>query len=326
MDLLNIVENIMKYGLGFVFQRYYGVHRAVVTDNKDPDKLGRIKAVCTEVGQSDAPNVWILCAMEGAGNKRGSFNPPEVGDTVWIFFKEGDANNPEVYFGGWYGETDGQTPDVPSPLGYAKTGLPERRGINTRAGHALVFNDEDGKESITLIWNGPAADDPAKKDRTQTAKLNPEKNALFAFDSNGGLTIKTVSSHLIQIDEKNNQLLISHNPKKGQPANYLAFKKDGTVSLTHGASGSSINMSSNSIDVTGSVSNGVSVNVSGKTVSINAGAINLGGQPIDFAVLGAKLILWLAKHTHPYAFGVTAPPLPPPTPADFLSTSVKVQQ
>lgn len=325
MDLVNLAQNIMKYGLGFVFQRYYGPHRAVVTDNQDPDKLGRVKAFCLEVGQSESPDVWVLPAMEGAGNKRGSFNPPENEDTIWVFFKEGDPNHPEVYFGGWFGEVDGSTPDVPAPFGYSKAGNPERRGINTRAGHALIFNDEDGKESVTIVWNKPADDDPARKDRGLTAKLNAQNNALLSFDPNGGLTIKTPSSHLIQIDEKNNQLMISHNWKKKTAANYLAFKKDGSVGLVHGASGSSINMSASAIDITGSVNNNVPVNVSGKAVNINAGAINLGAQAADLAVLGAKLIAWLAKHTHPYSFGITAPPLPPPTPADFCSTSVKVQ-
>lgn len=320
---MTFVNNLMQFGLAHVSRRYYGIYRGIVTDNKDLDQLGRVKALCPQVGQQEAPEIWIMPAFGAAGNLRGSFEPPEVDDTVWVSFYEGDPNQPQLYFGGWYGKPDGVS-DVPAGLGYAASGYPERRGYVTRAGHAFIFNDEDGKESVTLVWNSPAATDPAKTDRRKTAKINTQKNAVLAFDKSGGFTLKTPSSHLLRIDEDNGSINLVHSTGKGKPSNSLNFNGDGSCSWMHN-SGAVIAMSDTSIDISGNVAKQMNVNVSGQNVSLNGGGINLGGQAIDFAVLGLKLIAWLATHTHGTGVGPSTPPLKPPVPADFLSKTVKVQ-
>ena len=164
----NWLTNLMKKGLGVACNRYYSIYRGTVTDNKDPDSLGRVKILCPQVGQTAAPDRWVLPATMGGGNRRGMFFVPEVDDTVWVSFYEGDHDRPEVYWGGWYGEVDptGDEPtDVPIRLAPKPKGAyPEKKGFTTRAGHSLIFNDEDGKESITIQWNQPADGDPAKTD------------------------------------------------------------------------------------------------------------------------------------------------------------------
>ena len=346
-DVANLVDAAREQGLPGVFNRFYSIYRAVVVNNKDPSNLGRVQVKCgVTQGVTDQ---WVKPTFEGAAAGRGTFFVPEVGDAVFISFYEGNPQRPECYFGGWYGQigatpatsasaTIASTPsanpkasEVPTFLQPPTSGYPEKKGIVTRAGHALIFNDEDGKESVTLLWNQPAPTDPARIDRTKTAAYNKGiptptpsfpghtlGSSIFTFDKNG-MMIKTASSFVIQIDEAKGAMTLT-----APSGSMFNISSKGAVQMIH-KSGASISMNDTSIDISASVSSGQNVNVSGQNVTLNAGAANLGGHATDFAVLGLKLIAWLAKHTHPYSFGTTMPPLPPPTPADFCSNTIKVQ-
>lgn len=319
MDFLNWLYNLMERGLGVAIQRYYSIYRGVVSDNKDPEKRGRVKVYCPQVGQSEAPNKWCMPAMMGAGRGRGMFFAPEIGDTVWVSFYEGNPSEPEVYWGGWFGEREESVPETPTALRPPDSEIPEKKGIVTRAGHALIFNDEAGKESVTILWNKPKDDDPAVTDRAETAELNPDKSSVLAFDKNGGLFLKTVSSYLFQIDEDKKTVTMT-----SPSGSMFHIASNDSVNLVH-KNGSSISMSDSAINVSGNTSKAVNVNISGQNVVLNGGGVLIGGKAIDFAVLGLKLIKWLALHTHGTALGPSTPPLIPPTPADFLSKTVKVQ-
>jgi hypothetical protein len=318
MNFIDWLNNVLHDGLATTTKRYYSCYRALVDDNKDPDGNGRIKIVCPTVGHQAAPNRWVSPALNGAGSKRGTFFPPEVGDTVWVMFYEGDRNEPEVYWGGWFGKVDG-TSDVPDLLKPPSSNLPEKKGFVTRAGHALVMNDEADKESVMILWNSPDPSDPAVTDRTKTAKYNKDKSSILSFDKTGFL-LKTFSSFLFQIDETNGAITLT-----SPDGSMFNIAKSGATSMIH-KNGAYITIGDQSIDITGKVSTQMNVNVSGQNVNLNGGGVNLGSNALDFAVLGLKLVIWLAKHTHGYAFGVTTPPVIPPTPADFVSNSVKVQE
>jgi hypothetical protein len=318
VDFVGWLNSVLRDGLSTTTKRYYSVYRAVVTDNKDPDGLGRVKILCPTVGHNAAPDVWVEPALDGAGNKRGMFFAPEVNDTVRVIFYEGDPNQPECYFGGWYGQVDG-TSDVPPLLKPPSSLLPEKKGMVTRAGHAVVFNDESGKESVAILWNSPDPYDPAVTDRTKTAAYNKNKSSILSFDKTGFM-VKTFSSFLFRIDEANSAVTLTT-----PDGSMFNIAKSGAISLIH-KNGAYVSISDSSIDITAKVSTQMNVNVSGQNVSLNGGGVNLGSNPLDYAVLGLKLVIWLAKHTHGYAFGTTTPPVIPPTPADFVSNSVKVQE
>lgn len=319
MDFDTWLYNLTKRGLGIVAHRYYGLYRGVVSDNKDPEGRGRVKIFCPQVGQTAAPEVWVTPATPGAGSGRGMFFPPEKDDSVWVSFYEGDPSAPEVYLGGWFGVDSSKQTEAPQGLKPPASTLPEKKGWTTRAGHSFLFNDEAGKESIILLWNKPADTDPAVKDRTQTAKLNPDKSAIFAFDKNGSCTIKTPSSYLFQMDDDKKTVTLT-TPN----GSMIHISKDDNINLVH-KDGGSIAMSSTGIDVTASTAKQQDVNISARNVNINGGGVLLGGKAVDFAVLGVRLIKWLSTHVHGTALGPTTPSLVPPTPADFLSKTVKVQ-
>jgi Type VI secretion system/phage-baseplate injector OB domain len=333
-ELTDFVNGIIQRGLSHIIHRYYGLCRAVVMSNQDPLGLGRVQISCATVGHTETayPMWWALPAMEGAGAGRGSFFPPEAGDTVWVNFREGDPSIPEVYLGGWFGMSTGPTAsgsDVPTFLQPPSSNFPEKKGFVTRAGHALIFNDTVGGESVTMVFNKPGSSDPSLTNRAVTATYNtgvPAPSPAFQgqtlgahvlnMDANGFL-LKTASSFILQLDESKGAITLA-----APNGSMVSITPTGNIQLIH-TSGSSIAMSGSAVTISALATQ--PVNISGQSISLNGGALNLGSKASDFAVLGLKLIAWLAKHTHPYSFGTTLPPLPPPTPADFLSMTVKVQ-
>ena len=54
------------------FGAYYGIYRAQVSDNKDPESRGRIKLFCPDVGQKTPLNIWVDPVLPYAGNQHGS--------------------------------------------------------------------------------------------------------------------------------------------------------------------------------------------------------------------------------------------------------------
>lgn len=180
-DFSAFLENLIQFGLEF-FRKFYGVYRAEVADVADPEKRGRIRIVCYDVGHTEPLGVWVDPAFPGAASQRGVFWPPEVGDTVWVVFDAGDPSLPKVYFGGWFGAPD-DTSEVPQDLGYSGD-APTRRGLQTKSGHEVVFDDEEGKEAITVRWKGDAGTQvEINKDGTLTLQAG---GSTLQFDAPGG--------------------------------------------------------------------------------------------------------------------------------------------
>jgi uncharacterized protein involved in type VI secretion and phage assembly len=104
----------------------------IVTDNKDPKKLGRVK-VKIPVLHNDQTTHWCPLIMLGAGKNRGWFFIPEVEDEVLICFEQGDLNRPMVVGALWNGK------DKPADK---NPGGNPRRVIKSRQGSKITFDDE----------------------------------------------------------------------------------------------------------------------------------------------------------------------------------------
>lgn len=123
-------------------QRIFGVMIGIVTDNKDPEGLGRIKLRFPELHDSDSV-LWARLAVPMAGAQRGTFLLPEVDDEVLVAFARGDITVPFVLGSLWNG-TD-TPPDTNS------NGENNLRFIKSRSGHLIRLDDTDGAEKIEII-------------------------------------------------------------------------------------------------------------------------------------------------------------------------------
>lgn len=122
--------------------RIYGVVAGIVTNNKDPEKLGRIKVKIPRISGEDESN-WARVVSFMAGNERGAFFLPEVDDEVLVAFEYGDINLPYIIGSLWNGK------DKP-PLAN-DDGKNNIRMLKSRSGHIIRLDDTDGKEKIEIV-------------------------------------------------------------------------------------------------------------------------------------------------------------------------------
>ncbi|AGP41501.1 phage baseplate assembly protein V [Sorangium cellulosum] len=139
--------------------RFFGKYEGVVTDNKDPLEIGRLRAKVPAVLGEQVESGWALpCAPYGGGKDRGMLFVPEIGDSVWIEFAGGDPSRP-IWAGVFWGApaSAGQADDLGEATGSevptadgAKAG-PGKHVLRTKAGHR-VFMDDDGE--LVVVANG----------------------------------------------------------------------------------------------------------------------------------------------------------------------------
>lgn len=78
---------------------------AEVVSVQDPDRLSQVQVRLLSfdgIGNQDA-SLWARVAVPFAGNRRGAFLLPDVGDEVLVMFANGDSRYPIVVGGLWNG-------------------------------------------------------------------------------------------------------------------------------------------------------------------------------------------------------------------------------
>lgn len=122
--------------------RYFGVAFAVVTNNKDPDGLGRVKVKLPWMADT-AESDWARVVTPMAGAARGFYFLPEVDDEVLVAFEHGNPESPYVLGALWNGKD--------KPPESNSDGKNDRRTIKSRSGHVIRLTDADGAEKIEII-------------------------------------------------------------------------------------------------------------------------------------------------------------------------------
>ncbi len=119
-----------------------GLVEALVVDNIDPKRLGRVKVKFPSL--PDMPeSFWARLMMPMAGTNRGWMTIPEKNDEVLVAFLHGDFQH-AVVLGSVYNGVD-----IPP---YANDdGENNLRVFQSRSGHRLTFDDTMGEERVELI-------------------------------------------------------------------------------------------------------------------------------------------------------------------------------
>ncbi|BBM87987.1 phage tail protein [Candidatus Uabimicrobium amorphum] len=211
--------------------RVTGVFIGVVTNNKDPDKLGRVKVRFPKISKDNETD-WIRIATLFTGAEFGSFFLPEVKDEVLVAFENGDINMPFVIGSLWNG--------VNKPVEDNADGKNNFSVIKTRSGHTLKFDNTDGSEKIEII------------DKTT-------KN-LITIDSSTN-TISIVSDADITMTAKNGKIALDASDVEIKGSSSIKIESSGGLDAK--ASGTA-NFEGNTTNIKGSTTN-----VKGSTVNLN---------------------------------------------------------
>jgi uncharacterized protein involved in type VI secretion and phage assembly len=122
--------------------RIYGVVVGVVTNNRDPDSMHRVKVHFPWL-DTEHESHWARVATAMAGNGRGSYFLPEVDDEVLVAFEHGSLEHPFVIGALWNGKDT--TPENNND------GQNNNRTIKSRSGHIVRLCDSSGDERIDVI-------------------------------------------------------------------------------------------------------------------------------------------------------------------------------
>ena len=211
-------------------ERLTQLQPAVVVDNNDPDKLGRVKVSFPWSGSEQTP--WARFVTFHAGKDWGAFCLPEVGDEVLTGFEFGNPDLP-VVLGSLYNKEN-------KPL--SKTGSEENlvKCLTTKSGNEIFFNDKSGSEELIITMKGG-------KNQIVMALSGPS----ISIKSDGDVTVegKNIS---VKADEK-----VSIESGKD-----LEVKAGGNLTLE--ASGNLKSKATGNLDA-----EGMMVNVKGTPINLN---------------------------------------------------------
>jgi phage baseplate assembly protein V len=122
--------------------RFFGVTIGVVTNNKDPDGLGRVKTSLPWMADQVETD-WARVVTPMAGPGRGIYFLPEVNDEVLVAFEHGNPDTPYVLGGLWNGKD--------KPPESNSDGKNNLRAIRSRSGNVIRLTDTDGDAKIEII-------------------------------------------------------------------------------------------------------------------------------------------------------------------------------
>lgn len=201
-----------REGDGFI----RGVVVAVVTNNKDPDDLGRIR-VRFPWQNEPQQSYWARVCMPMAMNERGLYCLPEENDEVAVMCEMGDLTKPvvigslysgrnkppsnnsnkknesRIFVSRAYSELhffDGDKPSVEMKLKDGKQVLLDDNGIKVADAGGNVFQIESGSGKISITSSGDIA-------FTAGGSMSLEAASSISMQSSSTVTIK---GSLVQIN------------------------------------------------------------------------------------------------------------------------------
>lgn len=118
-----------------------GVAIAIVTNNQDEKKQGRVKVKYPWRNSEDESH-WARCLTFMAGNEMGGFFLPEVNDEVLVAFENGEINKPYILGALWSEKI--------KPPEKNEDGKNNLRFIKSRSGHKIILDDTNGSEKIEI--------------------------------------------------------------------------------------------------------------------------------------------------------------------------------
>ena len=180
----------------------------IVTDNVDPDKLGRVKVKFPTLVEEPL-SYWLRVSAPNGSKDRGFYSLPEKDDEVLVMFMQGSQDVGLIMGQFWNGK---DKPPVEafdsSKAGKNKAGSGlstaeftpgtanhdknDRRLWKSRSGHLFMFDDSAGKETVSL-WD---------KTRTMSLVFDVSKKEIQLSQTDGDIHIR--ASKDIYIDAGKN--------------------------------------------------------------------------------------------------------------------------
>jgi phage protein D len=166
-----------------------GVVVALVTNNNDPEELGRVRLKFPWLAD-DYESDWARVVSLGAGPDSGAVFMPEVNDEVLAAFEFADVRRPYV-LGGLHNGLD--RPRLGD--GLVDNGKVRRRGIVSRRGHRLVFHDAADKSGVILR----SGDDHLNISINETEMtIGLRSDGTIVIEATGDISVKSAANVTVE--------------------------------------------------------------------------------------------------------------------------------
>lgn len=231
-----------------------GVHNglvpAIVSDARDPAKLGRLKLSFPWLDKDYTSN-WARVAQPGAGKARGTLVLPEVGDEVLVGFEHGDFDAPYV-LGGLHNGMDPLPTFSVDPVD-GGNGEIAVRGFVSRKGHKVELVENTG---ITI----------ASGDGKLIINLDQKKQLIEVIS---GKEISVKAANGIKVDSGNGPLELKGQKVTVQSATDVAVDAQASMKLS-GQAG--VKVEGSTVSVTGQ---GQAELTASGTVTVRGGLVRI---------------------------------------------------
>ena len=182
---------------------------ALVTNNTDPDGLGRIKVQYPWSSDTNE-SYWARVVTFMSGSDFGAFFMPEVEDEVLVAFLNGDVENPVVIGSLW---NQNELPPESNSNGDNNI-----RMIRSRSGHEIKFDDNDEASSSKL-------------------EIKSSGGHSVVFDDSSGsekVTLKDSAGGSVELDAASKKITIKSSSEIAMEAPMITIKADATLTLKGG--------------------------------------------------------------------------------------------
>ncbi|MDQ3953138.1 MAG: VgrG-related protein [Actinomycetota bacterium] len=195
-------ESLLGMASGSARGAVEGVVPAVVTNVRDPSKLGRVKVSFPWLSSSNETH-WARVAQPWVGPDYGAVFLPEVNDEVLIAFEQGDFARPYVVGGLYNGRDKPKTGAV--PLVDDASGTINVRRMETRKHHAVEIVDKFGSEGV-FVKTGDGKH--ALELDVANTKISVSSQGKVTITGTGGVEITSPTGN---VDIKGGQVSIQGN-------------------------------------------------------------------------------------------------------------------
>jgi len=205
------IKSVRDDGLESASDRWYSFYPATVKDDTDPSQQGKSKIHSTFIGFPSPHPRLSYPVSPYAGRNHGFYFPQHAGEPVWVTCDLGDTNSFRVH-GGWWGNDSDDDPKKPEdshvPAEFIKSdgGAPTARGIKTRGGHVLIFEDDPNNAFTELSSGANIVDDVPVTDAQNNQVTDNQGQPV----TKPVIRVGEVSEkhHRVRLDDTNEEIVI----------------------------------------------------------------------------------------------------------------------
>lgn len=193
--------------------------RAKVVENKDEQKLGRIRVQFPwqEIQSKEMKTPWLRIAVPYAGASKGHQFVPEIGEEVMVGFEMNNAERPYI-IGSFYNGGNGK-PDENWAVSKEDSTTNNIKAIRTRNGHTILFNDK-GDAGLLEIYDN--------KNNTYHITLSADDKKITIYSAGN---VEVVAKNNINVSADGNIDVIAKGDIGVNADGNIGIKSKGNISM-----------------------------------------------------------------------------------------------